>query len=66
MCQIRFANAEIETLLNLVKKPQAADGKKYQQIERGKINDMRARQRVRRLEMGLEAYVEQEMQDRKL
>ena len=66
MCQIRFVNAEIETLLNLVKKPQSADGKKYQQIERGKINDMRARQRVRRLEMGLEAYVEQEMQDRKL
>lgn len=66
MCQVGLFKAEIEKILKLVKKPQLADGKKYQNIQRGKINDARARQRVLRLEMGLEAYVEQEMQVRNL
>lgn len=66
ICQIRISRGEIEKLLQLVKKPQLADGKKYQHVQRGKINDARARQRVSRLEMGLEAYVEQEMKVRNL
>lgn len=57
---------KLETVLQLEISDKTTDGAKYQHIQQGKIDDARTRDRVRRLEVGLDTYVLQQMESRRL